>query len=142
MATLNTSSNKAGTKAPRKTFWVLTIWVLACVIVSASVCARISASPSRISTGDGGTTTPSVLATHTRATAGAAGVPAVRSGGKTARVSIATLPPTDPFMGPSKAPSPKAAVRGAAGLAGNAAVNARNNVDASGKRVSRAPIST
>ena len=95
----------------------------------ASVCARSIASPSRISTSDGGTTTPSVLATPTSAAPRATGTPAADSRGATVRVSIATLAPTEPFIGASSTDKPEARERRAgAGARQGAAAGAKQDV--------------
>ena len=68
IATQSARKIAAGMSAAWKTSCVFTIRALDATRCEASVCARIIASPSRISTSEGGTTTPSVLATHTSAT--------------------------------------------------------------------------
>ncbi len=75
------------------------------VAVTAKVCAVSIASLSRMSTSDGGTSTPSVEATATMASRVAAGTPSAVSRGDTTRERPSTLAPTEPFIGPSKAPS-------------------------------------
>ena len=112
------------------------------VALIASLCARSIASPSRISTSEGGTTTPRVLATQIAARLCARGTPLATSLGWTMRDSVATLAPTEPLIGASSAPRPNAARRGAARLRDSAAVPARNRISASGRWLRRAPIST
>ena len=102
----STSRIAAGTSAPTNTSCVLMMRTDSCVRLVASVCARIIASPSRISTSDGGITTPIVLATHTSAAPRSGGTPDASSRGLTVRDSIATLAPTDPFIGASSTPRP------------------------------------
>ena len=68
--------------------WVLTIRTIALVTLVASVWARIMASPSRISTSEGGITTPKVLATQTNAVLSAAGTPRASSLGATLREGL------------------------------------------------------
>ena len=58
-----------------------------------------------MSTSDGGTSTPSVEATAIIASRVAAGTPSAFSRGATTRDSPSTLAPTEPFIGPSRAPS-------------------------------------
>ena len=127
--------------------WVLTMRTIALVTLVASVWARIMASPSRISTSDGGITTPSVLATQTSAVLSAAGTPRWASLGATLRDSMATLAPTEPFIGASSAPRPRVASAGAAAdrpppPRPPSATPQRNSRSASGRRLSSEPIST
>ena len=79
------------------------------------VCAFNMASPRRISTSDGGTTTPSVLATVMIAARRGSAMPEAASRGSATRDRASTLAPTEPFIGPSKAPSTKPETTGAAG---------------------------
>ena len=58
-----------------------------------------------MSTSEGGTSTPSVEATATMASRVAAGTPSAVSRGDTTRDKPSTLAPTEPFIGPSRAPS-------------------------------------
>jgi hypothetical protein len=76
---------RRGTSAPRKMSWVLTMRTIALVTLAASVWARIMASPSRISTSEGGITTPSVEATQTSAVLSAGGCRARELGRDAAR---------------------------------------------------------
>jgi hypothetical protein len=122
--------------------WVLTMRTIALVTLVASVWARIMASPSRISTSDGGITTPRVLATQTRAVLSAAGTPRASSLGATLRESMATLAPTEPFIGASSAPRPSVASAGAALDLPPSATPHRNSRSAKGRRLSSEPIST
>ena len=138
----STRNIAAGTSAPRKMSWVLTMRTISLVTLVASVWARIMASPSRISTSDGGMTTPSVLATQTSAVLSAAGTPRAASLGATLRESMATLAPTEPFIGASSAPSPRVASAGALLLRRPSATPQRNSRSASGRRLSSAPMKT
>ncbi len=126
-------------------------WKMSCVLITrvmipvalmASVCARIMASASRIRTRDGGTTTPRVLATQTIARLRAGATPRCRSRGCTMRDSVATLAPTEPFIGARMAPSPIADSSGADAVRASIAVPVRNRMSASGRRLSSAPMKT
>src|SRR5215831_2683664 len=97
------------------------------------VWAESMASPSRISTSDGGMTTPSVLATAIVAYRSGVGTPLSRRRGLTARDSDSTLAPTDPFIGPSNAPSPRPETTGAAALLGKILMLVRNSAPAIGR---------
>ena len=143
-ATSRQSARKiaAGTNAPRKMSWVLTMRTISLVTLAASVWARIMASPSRIRTSDGGITTPSVLATQTSAVLSAAGMPRCASLGATLRDNMATLAPTEPFIGASSAPSPRVAIAGAPPPWRPSATPQRNRRSASGRRLSSAPMKT
>ena len=121
---------------------VLMIRSLRPVALTASVCARSSASPRRISTSEGGTTIPSVLATQTSDWPVKVDSPCSRSFGVTIRVSVAALAPTDPFIGASSTPSPNPDRREAAGVRANSVRPAPNSRSASGSRLSNTPIST
>ena len=81
---------------------VLTTRSLRPVSVTAMVCALSMASLSRISTSDGGTSTPSVEATAITASRVAAGMPSAFSRGATTRDRPSTLAPTEPFIGPEQ----------------------------------------
>ena len=102
----STRNSPAGTSAPWKTSCVLMTRSLRPVAVTAMVCAPSIASPSRISTSEGGITTPSVAATATSAARVGSGTPCFSSRGATTRERPSTLAPTEPFIGPSSAPSP------------------------------------
>ncbi len=95
------------------------------VCVTAMVCADSIASESRISTSDGGTSTPRVLATATTASRVDGGTPSASSRGEITRDSPSTLAPTDPFIGPSSAPSITPETTGAELLRGSSALPAR-----------------
>jgi len=112
---------------------VLTIRIAACVTFTASVCARIIASPRRMSTSDGGITTPSVLATHTSAAPRSRGAPLASSLGWTVRPSISALAPTEPFIGASNAARARPASGAAAPVGRSALDRTRNSVPASGR---------
>ncbi len=114
-----------GSSAAWKISWVLMTRSLRPVVVTAIVCADSMASLSRISTSDGGTSTPSVLATATSAWRLAAGMPSAASRGATTRDRPSTLAPTEPFIGPSNAPSSMPDTSGAAGLRGRMALEVR-----------------
>ena len=113
-----------------------------CVRLVASVCARIIASPRRISTSDGGMTTPSVLATHTSAALSSSLTPDASRRGCTVRESMATLAPTAPFIGASRTPSPRPVSNGPAPVPASARLPVRKRISASGRRLSSVPIST
>ncbi len=112
------------------------------VALIASLWARSIASPSRISTSEGGTTMPRVLATQMVARLCARGTPHATSLGWTIRDRVATLAPTEPLIGASSAPSPIAASSGAERVRESACAPARNRMSASGRRFSSAPIKT
>ena len=95
------------------------------VAVTAMVWADSMASLRRMSTNDGGTNTPSVLATATIAWRLGAGMPSAARRGATTRDRPSTLAPTEPFIGPSKAPSTMPDTSGADGFRGSAALLAR-----------------
>ena len=141
IATQTARNNAAGIKAPRIRSWVLMTRSVRPVAVIAIECAPRRASPSRISTSDGGTTTPKVAATAIEASRVAGGTPASRRRGATVLASASTDAPTDPFIGPSSAPSAMPATDGAAGDLGSRAAAERNNAPATGSRLSSAPIS-
>ena len=122
--------------------WVLTMRAKLPVAWAASVWARIMASPSRIRTSEGGITTPKVLATQTKAVLSAAGTSRAASLGATLRASIATLAPTEPFIGASSAPSPSVAMAGAPPERAPSTTPQRNSRSASGRRFSSAPMKT
>ena len=136
------SSTAAGANAPRKTSWVLMIRTALCVTLTASVWARIIASLRRMSTSDGGITTPKVLATATNAAPRPVGTLFASSRGSTVRVSIATPAPTDPFSGASTTLNPNPANAAPAPVRARARSPTRSRMLASGKRLSKAPIST
>ena len=121
----STRNSAAGTSAPWNTSWVLITRSLRPVEVTAMVWAESMASPSRISTSDGGITTPSVLATATAANCVGLGTPLSASRGATTRASASTLAPTEPFIGPSSAPSAMPETSGAAGRRGSSESPAR-----------------
>ena len=108
--------------------------------LTASVCARSMASPSRISTSEGGITTPSVLDMHTSAALRSAAMPDASRRGCNVRASIATPAPTEPFIGAriTPRPSPASGVPQPVHLKARAPV--RSNISASGRRFSSAPI--
>ncbi len=83
------------------------------------------ASLSRISTSEGGTSTPSVEATAITASRVAGGTPSALSFGAITRARPSTLAPTEPFIGPSSAPSAMPDTSGADGLRGSSAMQAR-----------------
>jgi hypothetical protein len=89
------------------------------------VCADSIASLKRMSTSEGGTSTPSVLATAMAAWRLAAGMPSAASRGETTRERPSTLAPTDPFIGPSSAPSTMPETSGADGFRSISALLAR-----------------
>ena len=111
------------------------------VMFTASVWARIVASPSSSSTSDGGMTTPSVLAMHNVATLRSLDTPRASKAGATLRDSVYRLAPTEPFIGASRAPTPSAASSGAAALRASSRLPARCRLPASGRRFSNAPTS-
>ena len=92
------------------------------VAVTAVVCADSIASPSRMSTSDGGTSTPSVAATAITASRVAAGTPCAVNRGATTRDKPSTLAPTEPFIGPSSAPSTMPETSGAEARFGSIAM--------------------
>ncbi len=128
----NASRIPAGTSAPMNTSCVLMMRIAAPVMFTASVCARIIASPSRINTSDGGTTTPIVLGTQTSAALVAGVMPLWSSRGCTVRESIAALAPTEPFIGASSTPKPSPARDAFAPTGASARLAARNSVWANG----------
>ena len=132
----------AGISAPVKRSCVLMMRTASCVRFAASVWARIIASPSRISTSDGGITTPSVLATQTSAAPRAGASPLASRRGCTVRASIETLAPTDPFIGAASTPRLKPASEAPAPVRASAWLPTRISVRASGRWLSNAPIST
>ena len=67
---------------------------------------------------------------------------ALASLGATLRASMVTLAPTEPFIGASRAPSPRVASDGAVLERPPSATPQRNSRSASGKWLSSAPIST
>ncbi len=83
------------------------------------------ASLSKISTSDGGTRTPSVAATAMMASRVAAGTPSAASRGATTRDRPSTLAPTEPFIGPSRAPSSMPETSGADAFLGRMALLVR-----------------
>ena len=87
-------------------------------------------------------TTPSVLATQTSAVLCSGGTPRAASLGATVRDSMATLAPTEPFIGASSAPRPSVANAGAPPALPLRAMPQRNNRSASGRRLSSAPMKT
>ena len=141
-ARLSDRNSAAGTMAPRSTSWVLITRSARPVALTASVWADSMASPRRIRTSEGGTTTPSVLATAIVAWRSGAGRPAARRLGSTARPSARTLAPTDPLMGPSSAPNPRPATTGAPGRFGSSQSSVRNTAGATLMRLSSTPMST
>ena len=112
------------------------------VTLTASVCARSIASPSRISTSEGGITTPMVLAMQVSAALRSSGMPAASSFGCTARDSIATLAPTEPFIGASNTPRLSPASGMPAPVRAKARLATRNRISANGSRFSMAPMNT
>ena len=104
-----------------------------------SVCARSIASQSRISTSEGGTTTPSVLATRRAPRVCAPARRRAASRGAPCATSPSTLAPTEPFIGPSSAPSTMPASSGADARAAAAPLPARYSASATGSRSSSAP---
>ena len=78
-----------------------------------------------MSTSEGGTRTPSVLATAMTASRVAAGTPSAVSRGATTRERPSTLAPTEPFIGPSRAPRNMPETSGADARFGNMALLVR-----------------
>ena len=78
-----------------------------------------------MSTSDGGTSTPSVEATAMTASRVAAGTPSAESRGATTRERPSTLAPTEPFIGPSNAPSNMPETSGADARFGMTAIPVR-----------------
>src|SRR5262249_35170490 len=109
--------------------------------VTAIVWAFNIASPRRINTNEGGTTTPSVLATVMTAARRGSEMPEAASRGSATRDKASTLAPTEPFIGPSKAPSAKPETTGAAGP-GTTARQQRYSASAIGSRLISVPINT
>jgi len=141
IASESASTSAPGTRAARITSCVLTMRTAAWLAFTASVWARIMASPSSSSTSEGGTTTPSVPATHSVAAAAAGGVPLAARRGAMLRESMCRLAPTEPFIGASSAPTASADISGAAPKPRSSDCPPRCICAASGRRFRSAPTS-
>ena len=139
----SSKTDRAGSRAALKTSRVL---MMRCAPSTkpgrllASRCARSMASPSKISTSDGGTTTPMVAATLISAVARAASSWPRR--GATRRDSRAELDATEPFIGAISAPTPRAASASRAPVRRNRWDSDENIASATVRRCSSTPTST